>query len=116
SDCAVCPERSAIDSRLECPRTPTGPTSRRMEVAAASRRVVRQTLAWVTRMGPPSRGATRRQAMSDDSGTRRAGDGVTDEEMVQQVADQTSSDLKHADVFEREADGTTTETEAAKAT
>jgi len=35
--------------------------------------------------------------------------------MAKQVADQTSSDLKHADVFEQEADGTLTDTEAAKA-
>ena len=47
--------------------------------------------------------------------TTEAGAGVSDEEMVQQVADQTSSDLKEADVFKREADGTTTDTEAAKA-
>ena len=54
--------------------------------------------------------------MRNDEGNTRAGEGVTDEEMVKQVADQTSTDLKHADVFEREADGTTTDTEAAKAT
>jgi hypothetical protein len=35
--------------------------------------------------------------------------------MMKQVAEQTSSELKHKDVFEREADGTTTDTEAAKA-
>ena len=54
--------------------------------------------------------------MSNDEGTTPAGEGLTDDELVEQVADQTSSDLKHADVFEREADGTTTDTEAAKAT
>lgn len=47
--------------------------------------------------------------------TRQAGDGVSDEELVQQVADQTSSDEKWADVSKREADGATTETELAKA-
>jgi hypothetical protein len=47
--------------------------------------------------------------------TRPAGEGVSDEEMARQVADQTSSDLKAQDVFEREADGAATETEAAKA-
>jgi hypothetical protein len=47
--------------------------------------------------------------------TKPAGEGVSDEDMVRQVADQTSSDLKADDVFEREADGTTTDTEAAKA-
>jgi hypothetical protein len=44
-----------------------------------------------------------------------AGEGVSDEEMVEQVADQTASDLKYSDVFEREADGASTDTEAAKA-
>lgn len=53
--------------------------------------------------------------MTDGEGTTPAGAGLSDEEMLDQVAGQTSSDLKHADVFEREAAGTTTETEAAKA-
>ena len=35
--------------------------------------------------------------------------------MVREVARQTSSELKRKDFFEREADGTTTDTEAAKA-
>ena len=35
--------------------------------------------------------------------------------MAEQVAGRTASDLKNADVFEREADGATTDTEAAKA-
>jgi hypothetical protein len=47
--------------------------------------------------------------------TRPAGEGLTDEEMVEQVADQTASDLKYTDVFEREADGATSDVEAAKA-
>jgi hypothetical protein len=54
--------------------------------------------------------------MSDDPKTHPAGEGLTDEEMAEQVAGQTSTDLEYADVFEREADGATTETEAAKAT
>ncbi|MEP7179385.1 MAG: hypothetical protein ABI775_09875 [Pseudonocardiales bacterium] len=54
--------------------------------------------------------------MSGDEGNvQAAGDGVSDEEFADQVAEQTSRDLKYADVFEREADGTTTDTEAAKA-
>jgi len=53
--------------------------------------------------------------MSDNGETTPAGEGLSDEEMVEQVADQTSSDIKEADVFKREADGTTTDTEAAKA-
>lgn len=53
--------------------------------------------------------------MGDEGETVRAGEGLSDEEMARQVADQTSSDLKEADVFKREADGTTTDTEAAKA-
>jgi hypothetical protein len=47
--------------------------------------------------------------------TRPAGEGLTDDELVEQVVGQTASDLKNADVFEREADGATTDTEAAKA-
>jgi hypothetical protein len=35
--------------------------------------------------------------------------------MVEQVADQTASDLKYSDVFERESEGATTDVEAAKA-
>ncbi|MDP9116751.1 MAG: hypothetical protein M3O28_05735 [Actinomycetota bacterium] len=54
--------------------------------------------------------------MSESTTSRPAGEGLSDDEMAEQVAGQTSSDLKHADVFEREADGTTTDTEAAKAT
>jgi hypothetical protein len=53
--------------------------------------------------------------MSEQQNVHQAGDGLSDEEMAEQVAGQTSSDLKYADVFEREADGTTTDTEAAKA-
>ncbi len=47
--------------------------------------------------------------------TKPAGEGVSDEDMARQVADQTSSDLKVDDVFEREADGAADDTEAAKA-
>ena len=44
-----------------------------------------------------------------------AGEGVTDEEMVQQVAEQTDSELAQKDYFERESEGTVSDTEAAKA-
>ncbi|HEU5270500.1 MAG TPA: hypothetical protein VFU36_11305 [Jatrophihabitans sp.] len=53
--------------------------------------------------------------MADQGEVRPAGEGLTDEEMAEQVAGQTASDLKNADVFEREADGASTDTEAAKA-
>ena len=46
---------------------------------------------------------------------KAAGDGVTDEQMVEQVAAQTDSELDQKDYFEREADGVVSETEAAKA-
>lgn len=52
--------------------------------------------------------------MSGPGETRPAGEGVDDEEMVREVAGQTSSDLKAEDLFEREADGTTDDTEAAE--
>ncbi len=54
--------------------------------------------------------------MSEAGRTRPAGEGLTDEEMARQVAEQTPKDLDYKDVFEREADGTLTDTEAAKAT
>lgn len=47
--------------------------------------------------------------------TRPAGEGVDDSELAEQVGEQTSSDLQAEDVFEREADGAATDTEAAKA-
>jgi large subunit ribosomal protein L4 len=53
---------------------------------------------------------------ADAGTTKPAGEDVSTEEAVQEVADQTSSDLKAEDVFERESDGATTETEAAAAT
>ena len=46
--------------------------------------------------------------------TKPAGEGVSDEEMVREVADQTSSDLAAEDVFEREADGAAGDQEVAK--
>ncbi len=53
--------------------------------------------------------------MADDADVQRAGEGLSDQEMVEQVVEQTPSEERYADVFKREADGTTTETEAAKA-
>jgi hypothetical protein len=51
----------------------------------------------------------------DRGETRAAGAGRSDEEMSREVADQTSSDLKADDVFEREADGASSDVEAAEA-
>ncbi|HVD28062.1 MAG TPA: hypothetical protein VNC79_06125 [Mycobacteriales bacterium] len=53
--------------------------------------------------------------MSGPGETRPAGEGVSDEEMTREVADQTSSDLRADDIFEREADGAASDVEAAKA-
>ncbi len=47
--------------------------------------------------------------------TRKAGEGLSDEEMVAQVNEQTPSEEQYKDVFEREKYGVTTDTEAAKA-
>jgi hypothetical protein len=46
--------------------------------------------------------------------TRPAGAGVSDEELVEQVEGQTSSDLEVEGLFEEEADGAASDTEAAK--
>ncbi len=48
--------------------------------------------------------------------TRPAGEGVGDQELAEQVGEQTDSNLAVEGAFEREADGAATETEAAKAT
>ena len=53
--------------------------------------------------------------MPKDGEVHEAGEGLSDQEMADQVADQTPSEERHADVFKREADGATTDTEAAKA-
>ena len=55
------------------------------------------------------------QPATDAGTTKPAGEGVDDQELSEQVAEQTSSDLETEGVFEREADGTATDTEAAKA-
>jgi large subunit ribosomal protein L4 len=47
--------------------------------------------------------------------TTPAGEGVPDDELAEEVAEQTSSDLAVEPLFTREAEGTTTDTEAAKA-
>ncbi len=47
--------------------------------------------------------------------TTTAGAGTSDKELAEQVAEQTSSDLEAEPVFEREAGGAASETEAAKA-
>lgn len=46
--------------------------------------------------------------------TRPAGEGLSDEEMVERVEGQTSSDLEVEGMFEAEAEGATSDTEAAK--
>ncbi|MCU1600279.1 MAG: hypothetical protein JWO22_988 [Frankiales bacterium] len=46
--------------------------------------------------------------------THPAGEGLTDAEMAQEVADQTSSDLKAEPEFEEESEGATSDVEAAK--
>jgi hypothetical protein len=55
------------------------------------------------------------QPATEAGTTRAAGDGVSDDQLADQVGDQTSSDLEAEDVFERESDGAATDTEAAKA-
>lgn len=47
--------------------------------------------------------------------TQAAGEGVDDREFAEEVADQTSSDLDVEQAFENEADGATSDVEAAKA-
>lgn len=55
------------------------------------------------------------QPATEAGTTRPAGEGISTDDMADQVGDQTSSDLEAEDVFSREADGAATDTEAAKA-
>ncbi len=56
------------------------------------------------------------QPATDAGTTRPAGEGVGDEALAEQVAEQTDSNIEVEGTFERESDGAATETEAAKAT
>jgi len=53
--------------------------------------------------------------MAEHGETKQAGEGLSDEEMVEQVAEQTPAEERYKDVFEREADGTLTDKEISKA-
>jgi hypothetical protein len=57
-----------------------------------------------------------RATESDIGTTKPAGAGLSDQEMAEQVGEQTDSNAQVQDFFEREADGATTDTAAAKAT
>jgi len=47
--------------------------------------------------------------------TKPAGEGVSDDQLADQVAEQTSSDLEVEEAFERESEGAASDTEIAKA-
>lgn len=51
---------------------------------------------------------------TDAGTTTTAGEGVDDREFAGEVGEQTSSDLKVEEAFERESDGATSDVEAAK--
>ena len=55
------------------------------------------------------------QPATDAGTTAPAGEGVSDEELLEQVTEQTSADLKVEGAFQRESDGASGDTEAAKA-
>ncbi|MCW2678985.1 MAG: hypothetical protein JWM62_386 [Frankiales bacterium] len=56
------------------------------------------------------------QTPATDAGTTRpAGEGLDDEQLTEQVADQTDSNLEVEGAFERESGGAASDTEAAKA-
>jgi hypothetical protein len=56
------------------------------------------------------------QTATDAGTTSAAGEGVSDEEAVSEVAEQTSPDLKAEAFFKREADGAVTDAPADQAT
>lgn len=54
------------------------------------------------------------QPATDAGTTKPAGEGIADEELAEEVEEQTSGDLKAEEIFADEADGAKTDTEAAK--
>jgi large subunit ribosomal protein L4 len=77
--------------------------------AAAKKTAAKKTTATET--------AAAAEAPATDAGTTApAGEDLSDSEAVTEVAEQTSSDIKAEDVFERESDGATTEAPVAEAT
>jgi protease I len=55
-------------------------------------------------------------AATDLGSTKAAGEGLSDADAVTEVANQTSSDLKAEDLFERESGGAMTDKPAAETT
>jgi hypothetical protein len=55
------------------------------------------------------------QPATEAGSTTAAGEGVGDQELARQVAEQTDSSLEAEGAFQREKDGAVTDTEAAKA-
>lgn len=53
--------------------------------------------------------------MSEQGEIKQAGEGVSDQQMAEQVAEQTPAEERYSDVFEREQDGALTDKEIAKA-
>lgn len=56
------------------------------------------------------------QPATDAGTTKPAGEGMDDQELSQEVAEQTDNNLDVEEAFERESDGAVTDKEAAKAT
>jgi large subunit ribosomal protein L4 len=82
----------------------------------AKKAAAKKTAAKKTAAAEPEADEVTAEAATDAGTTEAAGAGLSDEAAVTEVAEQTSSDLKAEDVFEREADGATTETAADEAT
>jgi large subunit ribosomal protein L4 len=74
--------------------------------ATAKRAATKETAVSQTPAPEPQTPAT------DAGSTKPAGEGVSDEELASEVAEQTSPDLKAEDVFERESDGAATDVAA----
>ena len=56
------------------------------------------------------------QPATDAGTTKPAGEGIDDQALSQEVAEQTDNNLDVEETFERESDGVATDKEAAKAT
>jgi large subunit ribosomal protein L4 len=108
-------KQAGEDAELTVTETP-GTAKPAAKKAAATKTAAKKTAAKKTAAKKTATEEATTMAETPQAGeTKPAGEGLSDEAAVAEVAEQTSSDRKAEDVFEREADGATTDTAADEA-
>jgi large subunit ribosomal protein L4 len=106
----LAPERPA---KRAAKRSESAPAKQAASKPAAAKTTA--TKATATKKAAAKKSATPQTPATDAGTTTPAGEDISDSEAVTEVAEQTSPDLKAEDVFEREADGASTEAPVAEA-